>query len=745
MSLTSVRCPALLLAASSLVLSACLDLGLPNVPPDGGVGPELTIQSPREGDTIALNAPVSVDAVSVSGVSSVTVTCGGAPSTGVFTWVVAPYTGVVDFTRCTLVTAGMNDAGIGQLKLTFIGVDFQGHQRSKSVNVFLDTTTASLSAVLPERVVPLAQLTLTVGSDRPLLLPPTVRLAGLEANGIIQRSNPDGGSPLYEITFLKAPGIGIDNYSGDPYVVPFEVLSDVERSITLTVDARATNGNASHIEQGVLLSRVLWDRLVPGRIAIDAAEPVATPRGIQVPLAKSSTVNATSDWLPGFFRQSDGTYVPFDPNSVLVSAQPLPDPDAGSGNGGEGGTPDGGGTDAGTNDAGPILNDAGVALVTQGAIAIPDGGTIPFPQDAGFVAADFDARGNVLFTRTQRTGSDVIALGEPINGPRPATGYSVPFLLDSLQADGSVTGPPLTRMDDLVCPPDELTGAQNGCYFGAATHQVSCLQAATGTVFSAVGSSSTLPLAPPVPGGTDGAFNAVRTYLSPNDASTTCGPAWTFFAFPKNGFVPQLRTDSAFAGCAVQSVNRLLPLLDGGYAVGVTLDCGVVAANIRYVVLRVDPTGAITGSYLAKVGVTLANQPLVLAALQGGTFPGAVPALGAVVTMRNDPPYTTFEAWSPDGAGPIATARIPGLYLYSGATARLGKNVRSASNGSFTVLLNSAALGDVVVQFGPGLTPRWLYRYPRIAQNSALIGDVNDGTVYYVDPFNNDIVGLKRF
>ncbi|MGZ6071264.1 MAG: hypothetical protein ACXWK8_08595, partial [Myxococcaceae bacterium] len=462
--MTSVRCPALLLAASSLVLSACLDLGLPNVPPDGGVGPELTIQSPREGDTIALNAPVSVDAASVNGVSSVTVTCGGAPSTGVFTWSVAPYTGVVDFTRCTLVTAGVNDAGIGQLKLTFIGVDFQGHQSSKSVNVFLDTTTASLSAVLPERVVPLAALTLTVGSDRPLLLPPTVRLAGLEANGIVQRSNPDAGSPLYDVTFLKAPGIGIDNYGGDPYSVPFEVLSDVERSISLTVDARATNGNASHLEQGVLLSRVLWDRLVPGRIAIDAAEPVATPRGIQVPLAKSSTVNATSDWLPGFFRQSDGTYVPFDPNSVLVSAQPLPDPDAGSGNGGEGGTPDGGATDAG-----PILNDAGVAVVTQGAIGIPDGGTIPFPQDAGFVAADFDARGNVLFTRTQGTGSDVIALGEPLHGPRPATGYSVPFLLDSLQADGSVTGPPLTRLDDLVCPPDALTGAQNGCYFGAAT------------------------------------------------------------------------------------------------------------------------------------------------------------------------------------------------------------------------------------------------------------------------------------
>jgi len=743
LSVTSVRCPTLLVAASSLLLSGCLDLGLPNVPPDGGPGPELTIQSPREGDTIALNAPVSVDAASISGVSSVTVTCGGAPSTGVFTWNVAPYTGIVDFTRCTLVTSGVNDAGIGGLTLTFIGVDFQGHRSSKSVNVFLDTTTASLSAVLPERVVPLAPLTLTVGSDRPLLLPPTVRLAGLEANGIVQRGNPDGGAPLYDVTFLKAPGIGIDNYGGDPYAVPFEVLSDVERSISLTVDARATNGNASHIEQGVLLSRVLWDRLIPGRIAIDAAEPVATPRGIQVPLAKTSTVNATSDWLPGFFRASDGTYVPFDPNQIVVSSQPLPDPpDAGSGdggNGGEGGTPD-----SGTNDAGPILNDAGVVGLVADALTFFDGGTIPFPQDAGFVAADFDSHGNVLFSRpstTQRLGSDVIALGEPINGPRPATGYSVPFFLDALQPDGGVSGPALTRMDDLVCPPDQLTGAQNGCYYGAATHQVDCLQAATGKVSSAVGSSSTLPLAPPAPGGTAGAFNAIRTYLSPNDASPFCGPAWTFFGFPQDAFAPQLRSDGAFAGCSVQTVNRLLPLLDGGYAVGVTLDCGVP----RYAVLRVSSTGTIAGSYLAKVGLTLATQPLVLAALQGGTFPGGVAALGAVVTMRNDPPYTTFEAWQPDGAGPVATARVPGLYLYAGATLRLGKNVRAASNGSLTVLLNSAALGDVVVHFGPGLTPRWLYRYPRIAQNSALIGDVNDGAVYYVDPFNNDIVGLKRF
>src|SRR5262249_43471776 len=155
---------------------------------------------------------------------------------------------------------------------------------------------------------------------------------------------------------------------------------------------------------------------------------VATSRGIQVALAKSTTVNATSDWLPGFFRAADGTYVPFDPNSILVSGSPLPDPDAGIAPGNDAGSgADGGGSDAGSDAGSDGGTDAGIDAGTDGgggpiaagaidagfvrlpyAVAVPDGGTIPFPQDAGFVAADFDGHGNVLFTRpnpSQRVGS----------------------------------------------------------------------------------------------------------------------------------------------------------------------------------------------------------------------------------------------------------------------------------------------------------------------------------------------------
>ena len=706
MTVATRLCRAVLPCLLAGVLGACRDLALPDLPADGGVGPDLTVRAPREGQTIPLNAPVNVNAVSVNGVASVTVTCGGAPSTGVFTWNVAPYTGVVDFTRCSLVTTGGTDAGFGQLQLTFLAVDRLGHTSTRSFNVFLDTTTAALSAVLPGRVVPLASLQLTVGSDRPLLLPPTVRLAGREADGIVQRANPDGGAPFHDVTFLRTPGLGVDNYSGDPFNVPFEILSDVERRVSITVDARATNGNASHLEQGVLLSRVLWDRAVPGRIAVSAADPVATAAGIQVPLGTRDAVpGSTAEWLPGFFRSTDGTYVPFDPPSIRVVGPSLP--------------------------PGPVAADAGT----------------PFPAGAGYFAAELDGRGRVLMARPsaiQQGGSDVVALGEPFGQIRGASSYTVPFPLVAQLGDGGVLGQTLTRVDDLVCLPDGFTGSQDGCWYAAptATQTLRCFSLVDGAETTTVGTSSTAALGPPTPGGTAGAHGSPRTYLAPNDVSTSCGPVWAFLALPGNLFVPQDRlSDPAFGvGCSAGSfggVNRLLPFTDGSFAVLFDVDC---PGGQGWEVVKVNANGAVTGSFLAPQGVFLpdpfmASPPLVLAALADGN----------VVTMRNEPPNTIFEAWPPDGTGPAATARVPGLYVYGGTTVpRLGRNVMAGANGSLTVLLNGATLGDVVLHFAPGLQPRWIYRYPLLATVSTLVAADGEPTVYYVDPLNNALVALDR-
>ena len=719
---SSVPCRAVLLAVCAVGLPACLDLGLPQVPGDGGVGPDLIIHEPREGQTISLTSSVNLDAASVNGVSSVTVTCGGAPSTGVFTWNVPPYTGLVDFTRCTLVTSGVADSGVGQLQLTFIGVDQLGNVSTKTLNVFLDTTTASLSAALPDRVPPLSQLKLTVGSDRPLLLPPTVRLAGREADGIVQFSNPDGGAPLYQVIFLNTPGLGIDNYAGDPFNVPFEVLSEVEKSVTLSVDARASNGNASHLEQGVLLSRVLWDRAVPGRIALGVANPTVTGNGIQVALATvdpNPGLKPDVEWLPGFFRAADGTYVPFDPaltSIVAAGAGTLspfglvaPRPRIADGT-----IPDAS-VDAGidTGDAGA---DAGFAL----------------PADAGFLALDFDALGNTLFTRpsVQKRGNDVVALAEPALGTnvRPGTAYVWPFGFQK----------PFTRVDNLLCFPDFSTSSGAGCQATPAVQGLGCFTATDGGVVIASGTSAALPLGAPDAGSTAGAMGAARTYLAPNDEPTQCGQAWTLFGLNTGLFVPMNRADPSFGGlfCTGRTVDRLFPVADGSFVVSVTSSCGAAAAFPGYVVLRVAGTGGVIGSYVYPSGVAGSTQPLVLAVLDDGS----------VVTMRNDPPNTTFELWPLNATTPTATARVPGLYLYRPNPARLPSNVQAGADGSFSVLLNSASLGDVVLHVGPGLQPKWVYRYPRVVvATSTLISSPALQNAYYVDPTNNDIVALKRF
>ena len=152
-----------------------------------------------------------------------------------------------------------------------------------------------------------------------------------------------------------------------------------------------------------------------------------------------------------------------------------------------------------------------------------------------------------------------------------------------------------------------------------------------------------------------------------------------------------------------------------------------------------NASGAATGSYLAPQGVFLPDPLLDTAPLVLGPLSD-----GKVVTMRNEPPNTVFEAWPPDGTGPAITARVPGLYLYLTPVPRLGRNVMAGADGSLTLLLNFATFGDVVLHFGPNLTPRWLYRYPLLATTSTLVAADAEPTVYYVDPLNNVLVALDR-
>ena len=140
-------------------------------------------------------------------------------------------------------------------------------------------------------------------------------------------------------------------------------------------------------------------------------------------------------------------------------------------------------------------------------------------------------------------------------------------------------GQTLTRVDDLICLPDAFTGSEDGCWYTAptATQTLRCFTLVDGSQTTAVGTSSTLALGPPDPGGTAGAHGSPRTYLAPNDVSS-CGPIWALLALPGNLFALQDRVDDAVfgSGCFAGSsgaVRRLLPFPDGSYAVLVDVDC----------------------------------------------------------------------------------------------------------------------------------------------------------------------------
>ena len=298
-------------ATAALALTACLNLDIPSVP-DGGVGPTVEVTSPASGAVIPLVTLVAVNAASVEGVASVSVTCGGS-GVPIAAWGAPPYSGLVDLSRCVAGASASDGGGIVDVVLHVLAVSTTGKATNVDVAVHLDARLVALQINAPARVAPHTQLQATIIPDRPLSGPPTVAFDGTAASSVIPVF--DGGVLYsYLATFADTPGLGTDD-GPIPEPVPIEVLTATERPALLSVDARsADNGNPTHVDLSLLLSRVVWDRPAPGRLALLAGSAVATGLGIHVPLATDDLVpTANSRWLPGLLGASDGTYQPFDP------------------------------------------------------------------------------------------------------------------------------------------------------------------------------------------------------------------------------------------------------------------------------------------------------------------------------------------------------------------------------------------------------------------------------------------------
>jgi hypothetical protein len=395
---TGFKLKALVAGAAVLLAGGCFfDLDLPSVPATPPP-PELNVLAPKPGDTVTLMAEVAVQADSVNGVSSVSVLCG--PLDGgarqAYAWASPPYIAPVDLSVCQGLTTKNPDGGLPLLQLSVEALSDAGGQKQVEVQVQLDAEGPVFAVEFPPSAQPKSPFTVMVVTDAgPFSELPVVTLAGVSADSVTASGASNNGLVVYTAFFSSTPGLGTDQYiDGGPPIVPIEVLTDTDEVVRLTVEATAANGNTTAVDLSVDLSRLVWDRYIPGQPASLSpttwvAEPVAFDGGLVLPLAVSSaSVAINSPWIPGVLSKGDGTFYGFDVVSLL-----------------------------------------------------------PGGLDGGFVARGINANGQTLFFDFSGNSSSLMLFPPP-----PA---EAPIVTSTL--GGPAVNPPLTRVDDLLCLQDSVT------------------------------------------------------------------------------------------------------------------------------------------------------------------------------------------------------------------------------------------------------------------------------------------------
>ncbi len=300
---------ALPLLALALVAS-CRNLDVPPPEATAGKGPNVQVLSPQDGQRMSLVYPVRLQVEDLDGVQHVLLLCGGLT---LWTWVAPPFEASVDFSSCRQLAPP--DAETFSAPLTVTATDSQGNVTTRTLSVTLDLTAPVLTVLMPRRVLPNATVHVTVHSDRPLQGPPTVRLAGTPM-ALTQAGT------LEFAAAASAPGLGTDLLEPEPTGCPYPIdaLEDIERSMTVSVEGRSLAGNTTALDLPLVVSRVAWERALPGVVFTDTGtadptrtlQPTATDGGLQVPMEIEGT-----RWIPAFLSADDGRYVPTDP--ALVS------------------------------------------------------------------------------------------------------------------------------------------------------------------------------------------------------------------------------------------------------------------------------------------------------------------------------------------------------------------------------------------------------------------------------------------
>lgn len=653
-----------LLAAAALL--GCRNVDLPSADAlggaDGGRGPSLALDFDAN-RVVALSAPLGFTADSLYGVPRVSVSCGQVE---LASWAAPPFQGPVDLSPC--VPFGQpTDAGAGILDLTVVATatDPNGRRTDLPFHLTLDATLPVITTDLGDRIRPGQPLDFTLTlSEAPGALPVTT-IADLPVT-----ITPDATNPLrYHAHLDRTPALGIDALDGG--AVTLDVLTDVERTVAMKAEAVAPNGNHGRLSRDVLLSRVMWDRPLPGPVYNEsgvsflpepADVPTAIPGALVVPLSR--TLSASS----GF-------------NAAVYTA-----------------------------DSGAVTLDAPLL-------------------DGGWQGALIDEDGWILAAQIKR-GAGGSAFANPLD----------PSAFVAVGDGGTPTFPLGVRIDHQLC-------SLLVTYCGGPSSTVECVDHAGN--LSTTGAYALTGGANPLDGGTSdpiAARSGENLFFGGFQVCNGAGP--TFAIGTADGgltFAPDTVPYSiAGYSCTYGTLYPVIPTRDGDFVLFPNEWCSNGAGST----FSYAPSGLLIGPDTQTLGSYGVLSPAY------GSAIGVLGTWGAAHDLMVLEPAlsgTAINLYPPDAGAPTNATVIPGVYGYpaaqtvGGANLALPRDVIQGADG-VAVLTASSSYSLSVVRLGPDLTPRWVYRYPRLSIGNTvhLYSFDPSGPLYLVDTFNSRVVALER-
>lgn len=675
---TAVRA---LSAALTLALCGCVDLGVPELGPDGGIqgGTGATLLSPAAAaGPLPQVTTVRLRVTDVNGVRGATLSCGQEVLAA---WVLTGAEPEVELERrvdlgpCRPQGSAGGVAEVGLALLTEDGTGVRQVHGPFPLQVQFVAPDAEgspprLSLEHAARVGAGQPLTVRVRANDALVGPPEVTVDGVPVPVAVD-SAAGAEAPVGGAWVAELPGGVAMEAAGAPSTDLFAN----ERSVQVRATARGASGVTGQSASAVIVTRRIWQRPIPGALWVDvdgrtaptaakrAAHPYATDGGIWLPVQRN---DRPSTWVPTFVDSRTG------------DLQTLPD-----------------------------------AVTAR----------------ANWMAVGLDTRGRTAMVRVNAQGVPDLAerrtLGAPLAGAESV-------------AVTDFTG--LTRAGDTLCV-ERVSGS--GTCLGASTLRLDCLAEDGGVVTTASGPGAPGQLVTGSSAvGLAGGLLAFD-YLDSSVCCPQCGNSVAFGAPGRYRMAVGLKSDAGvetFDRVMTDGQGNFSVVVAANANPTSNVPWGRFFAVGRVAFLSAD--GGVRSAPTAAPGVVGLDLAQVLGAMPGdivvtvhaGTETTRVEArqAGNPTALWSNPLPGAFIPYSrrADGGAVEDTAELSFFY---------------ADASGLALMQRPGVANEVwVMSFGPALTPRWAYRHEVLTTQARLYPAPDGRTVYLVDSANSLVVALSR-